>query len=157
MKTSLLAKPWSPSVTEQWEYRPVPPEALLETPCEIWIPAARPDVIHEGNVDRIRARTIVSGANIPTTEGADRVLHERGVVNVPDFIANAGGVICAAVEYQGGTQSQAFDSIEEKIRLNTELVLENARRHGIPPRKAAVDLAIDRVQRAMSNRRWSVF
>ena len=59
---------------------------------------------------------MLEGANIPVTLEAEARLHERGVLCVPDFIANAGGVICAAVEYQGGGQRLAFDTIEEKLR-----------------------------------------
>jgi glutamate dehydrogenase (NAD(P)+) len=132
-------------------------EELIGVDCEVWVPAARPDAIREDNVDRLRAKLVVSGANIPATEAAERTLHERGVLNVPDFIANAGGVICAAVEYHGGGQAQALDTIEEKIRANTEAVLEQSKRRGVLPRQAAVDLAVERVKRAMSYRRWSIF
>jgi glutamate dehydrogenase/leucine dehydrogenase len=68
---------------------------------------------------------------------------------VPDFIANAGGVICASVEYHGGTQSQAFQTIEEKIRANTEEVLANAKKRGTLPRQAAIEMAESRVRKAM--------
>ncbi len=77
----------------------------------------------------------------------------RGIQNVPDFIANAGGVICAAVEYHGGTQSQAFAVIEEKIRTNTRTVLERARKERALPRAAAVELARMRVLEAARYRR----
>jgi glutamate dehydrogenase/leucine dehydrogenase len=73
---------------------------------------------------------------------------------VPDFIANAGGVICAAVEYHGGTQAVAFQTIDEKIRVNTKLVLEEAAKNRMPPRRAAVALAERRVRAAMAYRRW---
>jgi len=132
-------------------------ESLVDVDCEIWVPAARPDVLRADNVDRLRAKLVVSGANIPATEEAERRLHERGILNVPDFIANAGGVICASVEYHGGNESQALASIEEKIRANTEAVLEGARRRGVLPRRAAFDLAVERVRRAMGYRRWSIF
>jgi glutamate dehydrogenase (NAD(P)+) len=132
-------------------------DALLDVDCEIWIPAARPDVIREDNLDRLKAKLVVSGANIPITEGAERILHERGVLCIPDFIANAGGVICAAMEYQGASQAAAFQAIEEKIRTNTEQVLQETRRRGVLPRQAAVDLAVERVRRAMSYRRWSIY
>jgi glutamate dehydrogenase (NAD(P)+) len=132
-------------------------DALIGVPCEIWIPAARPDVIREDNAERLAARLVVAGANIPSTPGAERMLHERGVLCVPDFIANAGGVICAAMEYHGATQSAAFDAIAERIRANTEAVLEESRRRGVLPRQAAVDLSARRVKSAMAYRRWSVF
>ncbi len=73
---------------------------------------------------------------------------------VPDFIANAGGVICAAMEYAGATQTAAFQAIEEKIRANTEAVLAAAKARGILPRAAAVELATTRVRAAMATRRF---
>jgi glutamate dehydrogenase (NAD(P)+) len=137
--------------------RAVPPGQLVDVECEIWIPAARPDAIREDNVERLRARLVVPGANIPATAGAEKRLHERGVLMVPDFIANAGGVICAATEWRGGSQADAFGAIEEKIRANVAQVLESARRRSVTPRQAAIDLASERVRRAMSWRRWSIF
>ena len=131
-------------------------EAVVDVECEIWIPAARPDVIHAGNVDRLRAQVMVQGANIPCTDEAERRLHERGVLVVPDFIANAGGVICAALEYRGASQREALIAIEERVTANTERVLEAARRDGSLPRQAAQALAIERVKQAMRLRRWSV-
>ena len=132
-------------------------EAILDVVCDIWIPAARPDVINEGNADRLNTKLLVEGANIPATLAAERRLHQRGILCVPDFIANAGGVICAAVEYHGGTQSTAFAAIEEKLRRNTDEVLRNARESGVTPREAAVQLAAGRVRKAMATRRWGVF
>lgn len=128
-------------------------DALLDVACDIFVPAARPDVIRADNVQRVRAKLILPGANIAVTEEAERALHHRGVLVVPDFIANAGGVICASVEYHGGTQAQAFTAIEEKIRANTTTVLADAAEKGQPPRVAAQAMAERRVRRAMSLRR----
>jgi glutamate dehydrogenase/leucine dehydrogenase len=128
-------------------------DAIIDIACDIWIPAARPDVIRKDNVHRLRTKLVPQGANIPFTLEAERILHEKGVLSVPDFIANAGGVICAAVEYHGGTQTQAFAAIEEKIRSNTEQVLEHARRSALLPRQAALELAERRVRKAMEYRR----
>jgi glutamate dehydrogenase (NAD(P)+) len=132
-------------------------EALIDVESDIWIPAARPDVIREDNMKRLKTKLVVSGANIPTTEGAEKYLHQSGVLCIPDFIANAGGVICAAMEYQGSSQAAAFQTIEEKVRTNTEQVLEESKRRNVLPRTAAVDLAVERVKRAMGYRRWSIF
>jgi len=138
------------------EARKVDRESLLDVECDVWIPAARPDVVREDNVDRLRTRLVLEGANIPFTAGAEKILHERGVLVVPDFIANAGGVICAAMEYAGATQTAAFQAIEEKIRANTEAVLESAKQHRILPREAAVELASERVRAAMATRRFHI-
>jgi glutamate dehydrogenase/leucine dehydrogenase len=128
---------------------------VIDIECEIWIPAARPDVIDADNVDRLKTKLVVQGANIPVTAEAEATLHRRGVLSVPDFIANAGGVICAAVEYGGGTQTTAFETIEEKVRVNTRQVLEQAAETDKTPRQAALELAEQRVLRAMDYRRWS--
>ncbi|MFI5397650.1 MAG: Glu/Leu/Phe/Val dehydrogenase [Candidatus Binatia bacterium] len=133
--------------------QPSPPEELAAVDCEIWIPAARPDVLDVTNVKRLRAKLILQGANIPATPEAEVMLHAAGVLSVPDFIANAGGVICAAVEYHGGTQAQAFAAIQEKIAENTRSVLEQARGQHVLPRTAAIDLARARVKEAMGYRR----
>ena len=127
-------------------------EAIIDVECEIWIPAARPDVIRKDNVHRLKTKLVPQGANIPFTPEAERILHEKKVLILPDFIANAGGVICASVEYHGGTQAQALQTIEEKIRANTEEVLANAKKNGTLPRQAAVALAEARVKIAMGFR-----
>ena len=125
---------------------------IFGLPCDILIPAARPDCIHKDNVETIQAKLILQGANIPTTPEAETRLHQRGVLNIPDFIANAGGVTCASVEYHGGNEAQAFQEISQKIRRNTQEVLTRSRKEGIEPRKAAVDLARERVRHAMTFR-----
>ncbi len=125
---------------------------LFHVPCDIIVPAARPDSIHEGNIAGIRARLILEGANIPASPEVERALHERGVLVVPDFIANAGGVICASVEYHGGTEEAAFAEIANQIRRNTGEVLERSKRQGVAPRSAALELARERVTEAMSYR-----
>ena len=128
-------------------------DAIVGIACDIWIPAARPDVVRADNVETIKARLIVQGANIPITPEAETRLHERGILSIPDFIANAGGVICAATEFHGGTKSAAFAAINEKINANTETVLAESRAHGLLPRAAAVRLAERRVRAAMELRR----
>lgn len=125
---------------------------IFGLPCDILIPAARPDCIHKDNVETIQAKLILQGANIPATPEAEIRLHQRGILNIPDFIANAGGVICASVEYHGGNEAQAFQAISEKIRRNTQEVFNRSRKEGIEPRKAAVDLGRERVRHAMTFR-----
>jgi glutamate dehydrogenase (NAD(P)+) len=136
---------------------PADRDAIVDVECDVWVPAARPDVIRADNAGRLRAKLVVPGANIPLTAEAERALHERGVVCVPDFVANAGGVICAAMEYHGATESLAFAAIEASIRGNTREVLERSRARDVTPRAAADAIAGERVRRAMSYRRWSLF
>jgi glutamate dehydrogenase (NAD(P)+) len=132
-------------------------DAIIDVACDIWVPAARPDVVTEDNVERLQTRLVAQGANIPFTEGAERRLHDRGVLCLPDFIANAGGVICAAMEYVGASQTAAFDAIAEKVRDNTRAMLDRATAAGTMPREAAVALSGERVRRAMATRRWSIY
>lgn len=144
------------SVSDYTSGKSIERDAVIDVACDIWIPAARPDVIHTDNVNRLNTKLVIEGANIPITHDAEKKLHERGILCVPDFIANAGGVICAAMEYQGANQTAAFASIEEKLRRNTEIVLDASKSQGILPRQAATELALQRVKKAMSFRRWSL-
>ncbi|MCG7199924.1 Glu/Leu/Phe/Val dehydrogenase [Marinobacter pelagius] len=130
------------------------PDDIIDVECDIWIPAARPDVITEQNAEHLQTRLVAQGANIPLTSGAEELLHQRGVLALPDFVANAGGVICAAMEYHGATQTAAFDAIAEKLTHNTTQVLKAATEERIPPRAAAVRIARERVRKAMATRRW---
>lgn len=129
-------------------------DAIVGVECDIWIPAARPDVLHAGNVDTVTARIVAEGANIPATAEAEQRLHERGVLVLPDFIANAGGVICGAVEHAGGGRGEAFRTIDERIRANTRAMLDRAATEGTTPRDAAGWMARRRLDEAMAGRRF---
>lgn len=145
------------SVAEYADGRAGQGRDIVDVDADIWIPAARPDVIDSGNVGRLKAKMVAQGANIPVSADAEKTLAERGILNLPDFIANAGGVICAAMEYAGASQTAAFDTIEEKVRDNVGEVLDRMKRGSVTPREAAVALAADRVHRAMGFRRWSIY
>jgi glutamate dehydrogenase (NAD(P)+) len=84
-------------------------------------------------------------------------LNEKGILCIPDFIANAGGVICAAMEYSGSSESAAFEAIEEKVCRNTREAPEAAKREQILPREASMTMARQRIDDAMSYRRWNLF
>jgi glutamate dehydrogenase/leucine dehydrogenase len=127
---------------------------LVRVDCDIWIPAARPDVLNEENISGMKARLVLQGANIPATEGAERWMHEHGILNVPDFIANSGGVICASVEYHGGTDAEAMNAIEDRIGANTREVLDRAQLTNSIPRQAAIEMAAARVREAQGYRRY---
>ena len=90
-------------------------------------------------------KLIVEGSNIPTTPETEALLARKGVLVVPDFVANAGGVISSYVEYKSGTEKEMFRMVEEKIVRNTRAVLEAAKRDKIAPRDAALKLAKKRV------------
>jgi glutamate dehydrogenase (NAD(P)+) len=131
-------------------------DAIIDVPCDIWIPSARPDVIREDNVDRLDTRMVLQGANIPCTLAAEALLAKRDILVLPDFIANAGGVICAAMEYAGSTKRSAFDAIAERIRANTEAILARVKQGGVLPRAAAEELSVSRLRAAMATRRFNV-
>jgi glutamate dehydrogenase (NAD(P)+) len=132
-------------------------DGIIDFDCDIWIPAARPDVVHEGNVHRLKARLVVEGGNIPVTYGAEKYLHEKGVLVIPDFIANSGAVICSSIEYRGAIDCEILEVIKEKVRRTTHLVLEESERKKIMPREAAMNLAVARLEKAMSFKRWSIY
>lgn len=137
--------------------RPHDRDAIISVACDIWIPAARPDVVTIENVDQLQTRIVAQGANIPLTEAAEKQLHKRGVICLPDFIANAGGVICAAMEYHGVGETAAFTEIADRIAHNTDEMLTRGKTDGQTPRQAAFNMAIARLRAAMTTRRWSIF
>ena len=157
VKKLMVLKSEGNSVTDYADGEKSDPDAIIDIECDIWIPAARPDVIHEDNVHRLKTKLVVEGANIPVTYEAEKALHERGVICIPDFIANAGGVICAAMEYQNASEMAVFSAIEEKLRRNTQEVLEAAKRNQTLPRDAALAMARKRLDGAMRFRRWGLF
>jgi len=101
-----------------------------------------------------RGLSLKEPINIPCTPEAEAILTARGVLVLPDFVVNAGGVICAATEYHGGIESTVFAIIEDKIRRNTASVIEESLRKSISTRAAAEALAIERIRRAARARRW---
>ncbi len=130
-------------------------EELLELPCDILVPAALEGQIHRENARRIRARVVVEGANGPTTPEADDLLSQRGVLVVPDIVANAGGVIVSYFEWVQDLQSFFWDEEEVYERLERMLVrsfhrvVEVAKAHGVDLRTAALIRAIQRVSDAL--------
>ncbi|MCP3802973.1 Glu/Leu/Phe/Val dehydrogenase [Allokutzneria sp. A3M-2-11 16] len=131
-------------------------ELLLD--AEILVPAAVQDVISEELAARVKARLVVEGANLPTTPAAQKVLAERGITVVPDFVANAGGVVAAAFAMDARYSAfrpdpaEIFATIAAKLRGNTELVLAEAARRERTTHEAARELAQDRVRAAMALR-----
>lgn len=126
--------------------------------CDVLVPAALQDVIDEDTAHAVKTRLIVEGANLPTSPAAQAVLAERGITVVPDFVANAGGVIAATfamdARYSGfrpGT-TEVFASISEKLRGNTHQVLDESWRQHLTPHQAGRRLAENRVRAAMRSK-----
>jgi glutamate dehydrogenase (NAD(P)+) len=90
---------------------------ILEQLCDILLPAATGSQIREDNADRIQARIVVEGANGPTTPEADVILHNRGILVIPDILANAGGVVVSYFEWVQGLQFFFWKESEITSRL----------------------------------------
>ncbi|MFH1721580.1 MAG: Glu/Leu/Phe/Val dehydrogenase [Candidatus Altiarchaeota archaeon] len=124
---------------------------LLELECDILVPAALENVITYENAGKIKAKVIVELANGPTTPIADATLHEKGVLVLPDILANAGGVTVSCYEWQQNLanekwSAQDIDSkLEKAMMTNTELVMQTAKKHSTTPRIGAYILAIGRI------------
>lgn len=133
-------------------------EELLLLPCEALIPAALEDQITSLNADRIQAKYLVEGANGPTSSTADKILHARGVMVVPDILANAGGVTVSYFEWVQGLQAFPWDL--EEVQKNLRRFLYNAFDHvcdfseanKVSLRQGAFMLAISRVAEALAQR-----
>ncbi len=127
-------------------------EKLFELDVDIVIPSALPDVINKNNVNRIKSKMIVEAANIPAAPEIEEILHQKGILVVPDFVANAGGVISSYAEYVGENPVRMFAMVEKRIRKNTKLVLDTAKKKRIKPRDAAMKIATERVRKGMEKK-----
>ncbi len=130
---------------------PVSNQELLALPCDILMPAAVQSVITGDNAGDVKARLIVEAANMPLTPEADRILTERGVVIIPDILANAGGVLTSYYEWVQNLQQFPWGRATVLRRLETRLqrvyqkVSEFAAAQHVDLRTAAYELAIKRV------------
>jgi glutamate dehydrogenase (NAD(P)+) len=131
---------------------------VLTLPCDILIPAALENQIHQENADRIKARLVVEGANGPTSPEADRILQDRGILLVPDILANAGGVTVSYFEWVQDRQAFFWSEAEINQRLLEVMVNSFAQvysisqRENVDMRTGAYLLAIGRVAEATSVR-----
>jgi glutamate dehydrogenase (NAD(P)+) len=132
--------------------------AILTLPVDVLLPAAIGEVIHVDNAEQVQAKIIVEGANHPVTPWADRLLNERGVLIVPDILANAGGVMTSYFEWVQNIQQFRWDEDEVNSRLVRRLtesyegVKETAGRRKVSMRQAAFALAVARVAEASALR-----
>ena len=129
---------------------------LFELNVDVLIPGARPEVITEKNVNDIKAKIIVEASNIPMSDEMEKILHDKDILVIPDFVANAGGVISSYVEFIGGNNDEAFKMIEEKITKNTQIMLQHALEKNIMPRDAAIQIAKERIKIAMEKRQEKI-
>jgi glutamate dehydrogenase (NAD(P)+) len=133
-------------------------EELIEIECDVLAPCALEQVVTEENAPRVKARMVCEGANGPVTPGADEVLQERGVLVLPDVLANAGGVVVSYFEWVQGLQEYFWKEYEVNAKLNDIVVRafeetwSTRERFGISMRMAAYGLAVQRVAEATTTR-----
>ena len=124
-------------------------------PIDIIIPASVTDVINEKNKNLIRAKIIVEAGNISMGEKVEEELFQRGILIVPDIVANAGGVISSFTEYRGYNPKRMFEIIKQKISRNTKFILRKSKEKNLSPRIVAEEIAKKRVWEAMRKRKIS--
>jgi len=126
-------------------------EGQLELPCELLIPAATENQITSGNAERIQAQLVVEGANGPTTPRGQEILDSRGVMVVPDILANAGGVTVSYFEWVQDrmgyfwTEEIVNSRLEQVMVKSFQSVVKMAELHNVNLRTGAYLVAIDRV------------
>jgi len=127
---------------------PVPPFDLPTVDCEAFIPCAIMHSIDMRRVRAFRARMLVPGANVPCTVEAERVLTQRGVIVVPDFAANCGGVLGSSISRAGLPQTEVAAIVARRLEREISALLEESRRRNAAVRTVATELAGERFDRA---------
>ena len=156
---------WSNSKGGEYRNKKITNEELLELPVDVLVPAALENVITKDNAGKIKAKYIIEMANGPVTPEADEILHRRGIISIPDVLANAGGVTVSYFEWCQNNMGYYWekDEVFSKLKVimdkafmevwqiyQTKKSLSASRR--INPRMAAYILAVDRVVKAMKMR-----
>ncbi len=133
-------------------------EELVELPCDILAPCALEQVITEENADRIKARIVCEGANGPVTPAADAILEDKGILVLPDVLANAGGVVVSYFEWVQGLQEYFWREDEVNAKLHDIVVRafeetwQTRHDRDTSMRMAAYGLAVQRVAEATTTR-----
>lgn len=126
-------------------------EELLELKCDILVPCAVANVIHAGNAHRLNCRILVEGANHPTTPEADAILHDKGVLVVPDVVANASGVTVGYFEWVQGlmrlfwTDTEVYERLDHLVGKACDSIFDRAEKKKTTLRLAAISLAVERI------------
>jgi glutamate dehydrogenase (NAD(P)+) len=138
--------------------QPIDNASLLTIDCDVLVPAALENQITVGNAGQVKARLVVEAANGPTTAAADRILVDRGIVVVPDILANAGGVTVSYFEWVQDresyfwTEDEIYERLEKIMRRAFEDVWQKSEVEQATLREAALLIAVERVARAVQLR-----
>jgi len=130
--------------------RKIPREALLELDVDILLPCARHHSIQAGNAPSIKARLISCGANAPITKEAERSLWQRGILCIPDFVANSGGVLGGTMEFAGIRLRDITEFMDKSFSRQVSALIREAGRDGIYIRDHAERIAAERWRRVKS-------
>ena len=137
---------------------PITNDELLLLDCDVLAPCALEQVINEQNADKIKAKMVCEGANGPTTPAGDEILEDRGILVLPDVLANAGGVVVSYFEWVQGLQEYFWKEVEVNAKLNDIMskafdeTWEVSQKRNLPMRVAAYGLAVQRVAEATVTR-----
>ena len=135
-------------------------EELLELECDVLVPAALENVITKENANDINCKIVAELANGPTTPDADRILFEKGIDVIPDFLCNAGGVTVSYFEMVQGyyryfwTEKEVFEALDKVMTKAYRSTVEQSKNYEIPNRMGAYMISIERVIDAMRLRGW---
>lgn len=143
------------SVCDGTNYQAITPQAVLTVDCDVLVPAALENQITEDNAESVKAKVVLEMANGPTTPAAEEVLVKRGVIVVPDVLANAGGVTVSYFEWEQNmkgekwSEADVFAKLKPKMEDAFEIIWERSQREGVSVRIAAYEVALERIAVAM--------
>jgi len=158
VETAIAHKQETGSLTDLKDAESITDEELLLLDCDVLCPCALEQVITSENADKVKAKIVCEGANGPTTPAADEILEDKGVLVLPDVLANAGGVVVSYFEWVQGLQEYFWKEDEVNARLNdisTRAFNETwatRESRGTSMRMAAYGLAVNRVAEATTTR-----
>jgi glutamate dehydrogenase (NAD(P)+) len=158
VETAIAHKQETGSLTGLKDTEGLTDEELLLLECDVLAPCALEQVITSDNADKVKAKIICEGANGPTTPAADEILEDRGVLVLPDVLANAGGVVVSYFEWVQGLQEYFWKEVEVNAKLNDIMsrafdeTWETAQSRKLPMRVASYGLAVQRVAEATVTR-----
>lgn len=135
------------SVINYKDARKIKNKAIFEAKVDVLIPAALPDVINKENVGKIKSKIIIEAANIPVKEQFEKALRKKGILIVPDIVANSGGVISSFAEHKGYGKEKMFDLVKEKITKSARRVLDLSKQEKKSPRDIALKIAIEKISK----------